>query len=449
MFHCLRAAEASNPHCTGFARTTWAVRARAAFLTTKPRIFIIYLSENVDYHLLNLFHAFSSIVDPCWPYFQKCQQLGTKMNSQESQDIADFLSTIDSLTAAGGSGGSSGVGVEGGGDLIFGPTSSSSSRMGGGGNTEASGLAYNEGYGVEGEETPGWLKDLQALEMREGQATAATTATATPAKGIGYARRAEEHEILGVEPEILDREFFPNRDQHHNNNSNNRSQSIGGAIAGGERGEMHPGRAATATGWAHGTAEIAQSQVTTDRASATALASKGEEEREQQRLDWPGTLDMLGLTEADGQPLPTSNAAAASVAPSARITAGLPVSSLPAMPPPPPREASFPDFVEVKDPRHVSQWPKPSAASGVHAGGGGGGGSAGGSGEGGGGRAVGSEGAKQQQHQALPAPLRTVEVYLRPDVTWESVSDVYMAVMLSRGLVVRQQTEKMVRGKRY
>ncbi|CAM9571206.1 unnamed protein product [Choristocarpus tenellus] len=120
----------------------------------------------------------------------------------------------------------------------------------------------------------------------------------------------------------------------------------------------------------------------------------------EEHLDWPETLDSLGLGEAD-------------------TSLVLPMQ----------QTEEFPDFVEVRDPSHISQWPKFTSPVKIRQGGirGGGGG--------------GGVGATRVQ---LPAPLRTVEVFLRPDVTWESVSDVYLAVVLSRGLVVREQTEKQV-----
>ena len=150
---------------------------------------------------------------------------------------------------------------------------------------------------------------------------------------------------------------------------------------------------------------------------------------------------MLGMVEGEKEAGPNASAV------------GVPVSELPSMPPPATRQERFPDFVEIRDARRVSQFPKPdnalaaraatifgsSSSDGGGSGGGGGGGDGGAEGGGDGGK-----GATGQKH-VLPPPLRTVEVYLRPDVTWETVSDVYMAVMLSRGLVVREQTEKMVR----
>lgn len=365
-----------------------------------------------------------------------------KMKSIDEQDIADFLSSIDEITssvsgaAAAGADGS-GVSFRGGsspgGDLLFGPTSSSEQAAAGSKSALLLG-SDDQGYG---DPLPSdWLNELEGLQLGEadfsapkGEPTAAGDNRQQQQQQHEYQRVEHgEVEILGQEPEILDDDGVVL--------SNNRGSSTAGGrlMSGGHVAWSNSGSSASRGLGEHGGASdgvgIGPSSAAEKDTAATAA---------NEQLDWPGTLDMLGMAEGEKEAGPNASAV------------GVPVSELPIMPPPAARQDTFPDFVEIRDARHVSQFPKPDNAlaaraatimgSGSSNDGDGDGGAGGGEGGGGGDGGKGVTG----QRQVLPPPLRTVEVYLRPDVTWESVSDVYMAVMLSRGLVVREQTEKMVR----
>lgn len=341
---------------------------------------------------------------------------------EEEREMADFLSSLDDNRIRMDKGGlresdSSGVG----GDLFFGPRLSSVSKMNpppvGSRNKALKEGAYRGA--LHGRDmTPDWLEDFQALDVRDFRVKRKPAEKFVDNNGL-----TAHGEVPGAEPEILDGEFFPN---------NNDATKAGRSPSGEEHTSDHSRTAAAGSrrGWpfsasASGNTRRNSEAMHGDESTATSL-SKHSEREDQQRLDWPETMDMLGLVESDGHPQKS------------RATSNLAMKEFPTMPPPPPREQSFPDFIEVRDLRSVSQWPKPSSSAGT-----GGGDSGDAANEGiskfGQGKLGGA------RHQApLPSPLRTVEVYLRPDVTWESVSDVYMAVMLSRGLLVREQTEKMV-----
>lgn len=345
---------------------------------------------------------------------------GGRRKSRDEQDIADFLSSIDEITnsgststaAAAAAGAGSGISYRGGsspgGDLFFGPTSPSTQATAG----STRGILLGSDEAAADPVPADWLKDFEAVQLGRDGSSAHLGEPARADNGQAqqpkYANGTEE-EILGLEPEILD-----DGGNDENSSSNKGSANISGS--GMSRGEIR---------------DVVGSRIGPSNAAGgnetAAVAAV------QEPLDWPGTLDMLGIAEEQN-----AGTAAAAV--------GVPVSELPSMPPPAAREETFLDFVEIRDPRHVSQFPRPdnalaakTAAAGA-AGDGGGGGDVGAQGDG----DRGGQGTAAGHRRAPPAPLRTVEVYLRPDVTWESASDVYMAVMLSRGLVVRQQTEKMV-----
>lgn len=342
---------------------------------------------------------------------------------EEEQEIADFLSSFDDHT-----GSSKGVSSTAGGDLFF-DTNISQGNFNGTSSTTASKRGSSQGVeyrrGLEEGTTPDWLQDFEAPNA---QGTPRDHASRTMR---GVRNGINDGEVPGAEPEILDEDFV----------------SVGyKSRTGGEHtwgGEKHADDYRSGTGAAEARATGADAATTASMKPGRALpgssgaeksASSSERDQDRQRLDWPRAMDMLGLTVSDGQKRKQQHS---------RAAAGLlPVTGLPTMPPPPPRKGLFPDFVEIRDPRLVSQWPKSSGSM-----------PSGGSVVGGtpteGTPVSGAHGeagvaGTRQQPSPLPAPLRTVEMYLRPDVTWTSVSDVYMAVMLSRGLVVREETEKTV-----
>lgn len=361
---------------------------------------------------------------------------GGKNAKKEEQEIADFLSSIDQITTSGTDGlvgfRSFGGGNSPGAHLLFGPTSPS---------THATAGSSENALPPESDESiPDWLKDLRALEMKEDgsstpaerhhnvqqqqqqQQTQARKAQAQPADD-------KSREILGMEPEILDA-----GDDDGDKNifsgtlaSDNSTLLIVNHVA---SSADHVASSAAASAGRASDGGVASSQQ--ELPSGTVVALPTEEP-----LDWPGTLDMLGMAESQDEKPPIESDS----------NVGVRVSGLPTMPPPASREETFPDFVEVTDPRYVSQFPKPDNAISVHAkkSGGNDGGGDGYAGDDAGPSGVKSRAPSRRRKQMLPAPLRTVEVYLRPDVTWESVSDAYMAVMLSRGLIIREQTDNMVR----
>lgn len=387
---------------------------------------------------------------------------GRRKTTTDEQDIADFLSSIENdiagAEAAGGAraAASEGISLRGGGnspgaDLLFGPASPSTQ-----GAEYGSDRALLLGDSSEGNEAApaDWFRDLESLQM---SSTAQRGDSSAPL-GVGWQAASrddggqpqqrqqtkqqrqrrlkeeeekEEGEVLGAEPEILDVAGYDD-DDHHAESSSNSSYPHGSRHMLEQHGpssrqDARRSSAAIANidpfaGDREARTGATESPTTGINEGATAAVGADEP------LDWPGTLDMLGMA-ADGKKAGSSSSTAPAV----------PASELPSMAPPAAREESFPDFVEIRDPRRVSQFPKPDNVLAAKAAGRQGSGDAGGGpGE------EGGKGAAAGQRQVLPAPLRTVEVYLRPDVTWESVSDVYMAVMLSRGLVVRQQTEKSV-----
>lgn len=379
---------------------------------------------------------------------------GAREKSKEEQDIADFLSSIDDMTSAGtGSGGEvnlHGGGSSGGGrDVFLGSTTPPSQQQqqdidGDAGELSAIADAFPADW-LEGMEGLGLVGDQGGSSAQQPTPQQQPPPPPSPQddqqQGDQPPQPAEEHgsnrepEILGEEPEILD-------DVEGSYDSGAAAagmlMSAGGRVASwATRTPASLVGAATAAlrGDARHTAGPSTAATTAARTSAT-------EVEHEPPLDWPGALDMLGMTEAEAENDGSSAAATA------------PASELSSMPAPAAREETFPDFVEIRDPRNVSQFPKPDnalvakVAAGARSGAAGNGQAGEAEGDGSGGAVAGQGTGKEQgpgQRHVLPAPLRTVEVYLRPDVTWESVSDVYMAVMLSRGLVVRQQTEKTVR----
>ncbi|CAM9598951.1 unnamed protein product [Ectocarpus fasciculatus] len=377
--------------------------------------------------------------------------------SKEEQDIADFMSSIDDATSGGSTsvlrGGSS---AGDGGDIFLGSLSPPALQQAT--STSAAGeLGADDGKAIAEAFPADWLNDFEGLGLGvEGKtgSSAAPAAASQPTQSSPQGQQPQqlqqrqqqrdkddqqEHrdatiqsieteEILGAEPEILD-----NVDGGYGSGA-----AAAGMLmsAGGRMVSWAANTPASlvdaATGAFRGDAHHAVSRnAGDDLGNGSAAAASAADELP---LDWQGTLDMVGMAEAETDATKGTSALAAA-----------PVSELPSLPPPAAREGSFPDFVEIRDPRNVSQFPKPDNALVAKAAGGAGGGGDGQAGQGAG--DSGEHAAAGQEHgqrQVLPAPLRTVEVYLRPDVTWESVSDVYMAVMLSRGLVVRHQTEKMV-----
>lgn len=378
--------------------------------------------------------------------------------SKEEQDIADFMSSIDD-TSSGGStsvlrGGSS---AGSGGDIFLGSLSPPALQQAT--STSAAGeLGADDGKAIAEAFPADWLNDFEGLGLGvEGKtgSSAAPAAASQPTQSSSQGQQPpqlqqrqqqrdkddqqqhrdatiqsiETEEILGAEPEILD-----NVDGGYGSGA-----AAAGMLmsAGGRMVSWAANTPASlvdaATGAFRGDAHHAVSRnAGDDLGNGSAAAASAADELP---LDWQGTLDMVGMAEAETDATKGTSALAAA-----------PVSELPSLPPPAAREGSFPDFVEIRDPRNVSQFPKPDNALVAKAAGGAGGGGDGQAGQGAGDSDEhAAAGQEHGQRQVLPAPLRTVEVYLRPDVTWESVSDVYMAVMLSRGLVVRHQTEKMVR----
>ena len=387
-----------------------------------------------------------------------------RRKSTDEEDIANFLSSMDEITshAAAGSendGDRNGVGLRGAGSpgglgLFFGSASSPAKVTSG----HDRSLLLETEEGVAEAVPEDWVKDLEALQI-VGDKCNSSAEVRTPS-GLetqgGHLQHerlkqqqqhhhqqqqqqqqqqhqqqqqqqqqsshemADGEEVLGLEPEILDEgdgDIY--REGISRSPTPVRSNSASSRIGPGTR----SGSSGTQAGLGNG-------ERLTRAAKGVSVAEKRE-----QPLDWPGTLDMLGIRDP-GNTTPAKNF---------RATASLPNSELPSMPPPSPRdEKTFPDFVEVRDTRLVSQFPKPKnilvskVASAQDS-------NDGGTGEGAGDDAKESK-AREPRPQVvlLPAPLRTVEVYLRPDVTWEAVSDVYMAVMLSRGLVVRHETAKSV-----
>lgn len=439
--------------------------------------------------------------------------------TKEDEELADFLSSIDQLTAAvptqqpfaaisGGRPSSSNKSPTYGADLFFG---SGSTFPGKKGSSSSPKRATATRPGIDSKQEPqqrqaDWLKDFRSLEG--DQALAAPASAQNPAKiqsttadagtaGAGieaFRNGREQQEVLGQEPEILDGDLYvdDNPAEFDDNvfapaATTNWSQSTYnattanlpvGAAAAVETRQNHvptgagsgrlsppqlglPGRASAGQTleWPPQNSDTPLQAGTPQSAIVGALSAAGPKigKHENERLDWPGTLDMLGLEESDGRPpsdarsILNSGGQGGGKAPSAgkTLAADLPLSET-AEPPSavkPPAAAgkadSYPDFVELRDSRSVSQWPKPGppGSSSSAAGGGAGTGSGG---QGVGAAGIGKQQQQQQREEVLPAPLRTVEVYLRPDVTWDAVSDVYMAVMLSRGLIVREQTDKMV-----
>lgn len=403
-------------------------------------------------------------------------------STDEEQEMADFLSSLDELTtssntntssssANGAAGGFRGSGGGGGGsgsnnspgfgaDLFFGSSTRGTRADDGFGAGSIGGTDSKVNTGRVAQEPPEWMKGFQALEIpgedERKRAGPARQDYDDSNDGPAPYALAEQHEVLGVEPEILDGEDYHTEvgnvmptpdatavlsrksgtdDQNPSSRREVRHSHVGDPTAdssrptaSADRTDYWPPRDSNTTPHPRYPIGLNNAQ---QRRPQPAVGAAGEATEE--RLDWPGTLDILGLAESDGQPQQRQQqrdkSESSDVAAELRVSEGLP-----AMPPPPPRPETFPDFVEVRDPRLVAQWPKPSA-SGVSK-------TPGGGRAGGGWPTDGGAGDKQQQ--AWPAPLRTVEMYLRPDVTWESVSNVYMAVMLSRGLVVREQTENLV-----
>lgn len=418
---------------------------------------------------------------------------GKSTKSKEEQDMADFLSSFDQLTAdksysriSGGDGGDSNSNSNSnspsfGTDFFFDLSSTFTGKTHGnhaGGRAAATAHSANVVSTGKLREEPDWLKEFQALDVNgkgDGAPPAASPSPKTTMRHAtaGAGAQLQQEEILGLEPEILDEDLYTEvTDDGYGHNSISRPHAatshlspssdptrsltsirtfdtnIGGGDGGNGSGSGNPsGR----TDWPPTNSDTPLQTATPNTslvvAPAEALWATGAAEAQ---LDWPGTLDTLGLAEPEGRPQPNPNQGPG---PSSRVVPGLPVSraagSLTTIPPLPAKADTFPDFIDVRDPKHVSQWPKlgaPGSANDRGAGGAGdevpadGGSTAPPSR--GGGVTKGPGGAGKQQ--GLPVPLRTVEVYLRPDVTWESVSDVYMAVMLSRGLIVREQTDKMV-----
>lgn len=378
--------------------------------------------------------------------------------SGEEQDIEEFLSQIDDMTsaAAGGSGEVNlrGGSTSGGADLFLGSSSPPTQQQVMVGDTDELVFRPDEGRAIADAFPSDWLSDLELLGLETSHSSATPPEQPTPAPALALADSTqqqeekqhrvvaeygtENEEILGTEPEILDEEtaydsgaaaagMLMSAGGRMASWATGTPASFVGAAAAALRGDTRRTASGSTVddggggGSGSGSAEPSSATTTTPPAAG------------EPPLDWPVTLDMLGMAEAEAQPERTT------------ATAAAPVSDLPNMPPPAGREDPFPDFVEISDPLSVSQFPKPgNALSGGSSSGGGD--EHAGEGERDSSRtgAMGQE-REQGQRQVLRAPLRTVEVYLRPDVTWESVSDAYMAVMLSRGLVVRQQTEKTVR----
>eukprot|EP00904_Undaria_pinnatifida_P000976 jgi/Undpi1/1087/HiC_scaffold_10.g04550.m1 len=286
---------------------------------------------------------------------------GRIKQSKDEQDMADFLSSIDEITSstsgsaaaarADGSNVSFRGGSSPGGDLLFGPTVSSEQGAAGSKST----LLMGPDGGHDSPIPADWLNELEGLQ-------------------------------LGSEAGF---------------DFNNSSSNASGKLPGGHAAWGSGNNSNSSASGSRALGEHSGVAVDGRRMSA---AEKAETAAANEQLDWPGTLDMLGMAEAEKEAGPASESAS---------TVGVPVSELPSMPPPAARQETFPDFVEIRDARHVSQFPKPDNALAARA-------------------------------STILGGSGGVEVYLRPDVTWEAVSDVYLAVMLSRGLVVREKTEKMV-----
>lgn len=390
------------------------------------------------------------------------------------QDIADFLSSIDEITSnTSGTIGSSAAGVTGAtadatgasflrggssasGDLFFGPTPPSRQESGGNSNSLLLGGVSDGDMGNADPAPAEWFKDLQSLQAGRDEPAAETLLGLPTADDNDRNQKLErtqprsemhEHvrdaEVLGMEPEIID-------DLGYAFDGTNLSMGMDNRTGGTEiLGWRKQGAASTdSTAWVSlGSRRNANDDPPTyprgdgreDVMKPSHVGGDATRTTADELLDWPGTLDMLGMADADNS----------GSLPATSTTTGVPVSEFPTMPAPAARKEKFADFVEIRDPRNVSQFPKPDNAFAAKAGS-----SSGGDRGGEDDKAVGEgrrattgelDQAAAGQRQVQPTPVRTVEVYLRPDVTWESVSDVYMAVMLSGGLVVRRQTEKTVR----
>lgn len=378
--------------------------------------------------------------------------------SGDEQDIEEFLSQIDDMTSAAAADGSSGEvnlrggNTAGGADLFLGSLSPPTQQRKMGGDAGELVLRPDEGRAIADAFPADWLSDLEGLGLEKSRSPATPTPeeqqAPAPANAVQqrqqqqdqqHHRAATEHiteneEVLGTEPEILDEEtaydsgaaaagMLMSAGGRMASWASSTPAAFVGAAAAALRGDtLQATGISAADGGGGGSAEPP---------SATTTATPAADEPP---LDWPVTLDMLGMADAEAQPDRT---------PPTTVVA--PVSELPSMAPPADRENCFPDFVEIRDPLHVSQFPKPGKTLAVVGSNGGGDGHTVAAGEDCSRVVAVGQGRGQGQRQVLREPLRTVEVYLRPDVTWESVSDAYMAVMLSRGLVVRQQTEKTVR----
>ena len=170
---------------------------------------------------------------------------GKKM-SKDEQDIADFLSSIDEITSASGAAAASGAdgnsvsfrgGSSPGGDLFFGPTSSSEHAAAGSKSTLL--LGSDQGHG---DPFPSdWLNELEALQLGEADSSAPQR---EPAAAVDNGQQQQqqqqqlhqgaehgESEILGQEPEILDDGgFVVSSNDHNNANSIN---SAGGRLMSG------------------------------------------------------------------------------------------------------------------------------------------------------------------------------------------------------------------------
>lgn len=412
---------------------------------------------------------------PCWPAAESTAMTsagsfvhggnggaeGERRRSNEEQDINDFLSSIDQMTSApaGTSVNLRGRSSPGTGDLFLGSPSPPAQQQAMGGSVDGDlVLGPDEGSAIADAFPDDWLNGMEGMGIG-GVVDSSASQEEPPSSQSRVDLAQQEHqdtqqqqqqqqhrlaaehgseneEILGKEPEILD-------DLEEGYDS---GAAAAGMLmsAGGRMASWAASTPASLVGAAtaafRGDAARTVGIRAEDAPAPAVPSSANSALADEPPLDWPGTLDMLGMADAE------TEVAGGSVAAAAAATAAVPVSELPSMAPPVARKESFPDFVEIRDPRNVSQFPKPDNAFVARTAAGGGSSSLGGDGE------VGDDGGAraqgQEQRQVLPAPLRTVEVYLRPDVTWESVSDVYMAVMLSRGLVVRQQTEKMVRRER-
>ncbi|CAM9614446.1 unnamed protein product, partial [Discosporangium mesarthrocarpum] len=236
--------------------------------------------------------------------------------SRDEQDLDDFLAGIDDnwgapFSSAGKAFDSMFTNAAGGGewDASEGGTKQRSAKE------EVQGEGSGNGGG---EEMMVWLASLDGRSPQDGNRTRGNRQTPMEANFAPTSFTPGNEEVPGVEPEIIEDE-------------------IGDADAAEVTMEGKP-TTRMETEWAVGSGSVGvtpESLAVHDRqtkAESSHLKNgEGEPPRNvagaEEGLDWPNALESLGLGKEDTKHATTEE---------------------------------FPDFVEVRDPRFVSQWPKPS-----------------------------------------------------------------------------------------